>query len=140
MHTSRMNVAELTRESDHRQGLPLRHKWWFLPLDPRSGRRDAQHDEHGVFCRDQPLVRENPRVKVVLFSGGRGSRVLATQLIHNPRVRLTVAINGYDNGASTGEVRRFLGDSLGPSDIEKMPHGLLVNCTHVALHLLNYSI
>ena len=30
-----------------------------------------------------------------------------------------MAINGYDDGASTGEVRRFLGDSLGPSDFRK---------------------
>ncbi len=59
------------------------------------------------------------KVKVVLFSGGRGSRVLSKQLINNPQVVLTLAINGYDDGASTGEVRRFLGDSLGPSDFRK---------------------
>src|SRR5690606_10881571 len=35
------------------------------------------------------------------------------------RVDLIVAINGYDDGASTGEVRRFLGDALGPSDFRK---------------------
>ncbi|MEK7832795.1 MAG: hypothetical protein AAB401_17005, partial [Acidobacteriota bacterium] len=57
--------------------------------------------------------------KVVLFSGGRGSRVLSRQLINHPRVKLTLAVNGYDDGASTGEVRRFLGDSLGPSDFRK---------------------
>jgi len=55
----------------------------------------------------------------VLFSGGRGSGVLSRQLVTDPRVRLTIAINGYDDGASTGEVRRFLGDSLGPSDFRK---------------------
>ena len=32
---------------------------------------------------------------------------------------VTLAINGYDDGASTGEVRRFLGDALGPSDFRK---------------------
>ena len=58
-------------------------------------------------------------LRVVLFSGGRGSGALATQLVANPRVQLTVAINGYDDGASTGEVRRFLGDALGPSDFRK---------------------
>src|SRR5678816_4010547 len=58
-------------------------------------------------------------VRVVLFSGGRGSGVLSKQLVKDPRVRLTIAINGYDDGASTGEVRRFLGDSLGPSDFRK---------------------
>jgi 2-phospho-L-lactate transferase/gluconeogenesis factor (CofD/UPF0052 family) len=56
---------------------------------------------------------------VVLFSGGRGSGALADLLGSDPRVSLTVAINGYDDGASTGEVRRFLGDALGPSDFRK---------------------
>jgi 2-phospho-L-lactate transferase/gluconeogenesis factor (CofD/UPF0052 family) len=58
-------------------------------------------------------------LRVVLFSGGRGSGALAELLATNPRVSLTVAINGYDDGASTGEVRRFLGDALGPSDFRK---------------------
>ena len=58
-------------------------------------------------------------VSVVLFSGGRGSDVLSQQLIRRPGIALTIAINGYDDGASTGEVRRFLGDSLGPSDFRK---------------------
>jgi len=59
------------------------------------------------------------KVKVILFSGGRGSRVLSKQLINHPQVELTLVINGYDDGASTGEVRRFLGDCLGPSDFRK---------------------
>ncbi len=59
------------------------------------------------------------RLRVVLFSGGRGAGVLTRQLVSNPAVALTIAINGYDDGASTGEVRRFLGDSLGPSDFRK---------------------
>jgi 2-phospho-L-lactate transferase/gluconeogenesis factor (CofD/UPF0052 family) len=58
-------------------------------------------------------------MRVVLFSGGRGSGGLTAQLVSNPRVQLTVAVNGYDDGASTGEVRRFLGDALGPSDFRK---------------------
>lgn len=56
---------------------------------------------------------------VLLFSGGRGSGALARQLVSTPNIALTVVINGYDDGASTGEVRRFLGDSLGPSDFRK---------------------
>lgn len=55
----------------------------------------------------------------MLFSGGRGSGALTELLATDPRVDLTIAINGYDDGASTGEVRRFLGDSLGPSDFRK---------------------
>jgi 2-phospho-L-lactate transferase/gluconeogenesis factor (CofD/UPF0052 family) len=60
-----------------------------------------------------------PNVNVVLFSGGRGSGALTRQLVCRPGVSLTIAINGYDDGASTGEVRRFLGASLGPSDFRK---------------------
>src|SRR3954471_22664426 len=69
-----------------------------------------------------------PAVRVVLFSGGRGSGVLSRQLLRDPRIQLTLAINGYDDGKSTGEVRRFLGDSLGPSDFRK-------NASHLALEL-----
>ncbi len=61
----------------------------------------------------------NNRLRVVLFSGGRGSQALSRSLAANPNVDLTLAVNGYDDGKSTGEVRRFLGDSLGPSDFRK---------------------
>jgi 2-phospho-L-lactate transferase/gluconeogenesis factor (CofD/UPF0052 family) len=69
-----------------------------------------------------------PAARVVLFSGGRGSGVLSKQLLRDPRIQLTLAINGYDDGASTGEVRRFLGDALGPSDFRK-------NASRLALEL-----
>jgi 2-phospho-L-lactate transferase/gluconeogenesis factor (CofD/UPF0052 family) len=64
-------------------------------------------------------VRDAEPLRVVLFSGGRGSGGLAVTLVKTPGVALTVAVNGYDDGASTGEVRRFLGDALGPSDFRK---------------------
>src|SRR5213592_1636495 len=71
-------------------------------------------------------------LSVVVFSGGRGSSVLSKELITNPDIALTLAINGYDDGASTGEVRRFLGDSLGPSDFRK-------NASRMALELRTCS-
>ena len=58
-------------------------------------------------------------LNVVVFTGGRGSSVLSPRLFNRANVQLTLAINGYDDGASTGEVRRFLGDALGPSDFRK---------------------
>jgi 2-phospho-L-lactate transferase/gluconeogenesis factor (CofD/UPF0052 family) len=64
-------------------------------------------------------------LSVVVFSGGRGSSVLSRELITHPDLTLTLAINGYDDGMSTGEVRRFLGDALGPSDFRK-------NASHLA--------
>ena len=68
----------------------------------------------------QPGMRRGDQtVKVVLFSGGRGSRVLSSELVRHPRVELTLAVNGYDDGLSTGEIRRLLGDCLGPSDFRK---------------------
>jgi 2-phospho-L-lactate transferase/gluconeogenesis factor (CofD/UPF0052 family) len=76
----------------------------------------------------QSHTSATPAARVVLFSGGRGSGVLSKQLLRDPRIELTLAINGYDDGASTGEVRRFLGDALGPSDFRK-------NASRLALEL-----
>src|SRR3954447_13140211 len=65
------------------------------------------------------MTRHSSTVRVVLFSGGRGSGALTRQLVSRAGVSLTLAINGYDDGLSTGEVRRFLGNCLGPSDFRK---------------------
>jgi 2-phospho-L-lactate transferase/gluconeogenesis factor (CofD/UPF0052 family) len=89
--------------------------------------------------RDPERHAERP-LRVVLFSGGRGSGALTRQLVSNASVDLTVAINGYDDGASTGEVRRFLGDALGPSDFRKNASTLartLRTCPSAALELLD---
>ena len=82
-------------------------------------------------------------LSVVLFSGGRGSSVLSRELISRPDVNLTIAINGYDDGLSTGEVRRFLGDSLGPSDFRKNASHLaetLRTCPPELVELLNVRL
>jgi 2-phospho-L-lactate transferase/gluconeogenesis factor (CofD/UPF0052 family) len=58
-------------------------------------------------------------------------------------VALTIAINGYDDGASTGEVRRFLGDSLGPSDFRKNASRLaaeLRSCGSALIELLDLRL
>jgi 2-phospho-L-lactate transferase/gluconeogenesis factor (CofD/UPF0052 family) len=80
------------------------------------------------------------QLRVVLFSGGRGSGVLTRQLVGNPAISLTIAINGYDDGASTGEVRRWLRDSLGPSDFRKNASrlaGVLRSCSPALIELLD---
>lgn len=82
-------------------------------------------------------------LNVVLFSGGRGSGALTEQLATNPRIALTIVINGYDDGASTGEVRRFLGDSLGPSDFRKNASRLarlLATCPAALVDLLDLRL
>jgi 2-phospho-L-lactate transferase/gluconeogenesis factor (CofD/UPF0052 family) len=82
-------------------------------------------------------------LSVVVFSGGRGSSVLSRELISRPDVNLTLAINGYDDGLSTGEIRRFLGDSLGPSDFRKNASHLaetLTTCAPELVALLNQRL
>lgn len=56
---------------------------------------------------------------VTLFCGGRGAASLAGELIGQRDVRLTMVINGYDNGLSTGALRRFVPGMLGVSDFRK---------------------
>jgi len=83
------------------------------------------------------------KIRVVLFSGGRGSTALSRQLVTHPRVQLTVVVNGYDDGKSTGEVRRFLGDCLGPSDFRKNAArlaGLLGSCSKELVELLELRL
>ncbi len=97
---------------------------------------------HG-FVADGPPASPDPRVRVVLFSGGRGSGALSKRLVTDPNIDLTIAINGYDDGASTGRVRRFLGDSLGPSDFRKNASHLareLGTCPPALVELLDYRL
>ena len=57
--------------------------------------------------------------EVVVFSGGRGATTILTALARTRNVRLTVVVNAYDAGLSTGRVRRAVPGILGPSDIRK---------------------
>src|SRR5262249_16065563 len=83
------------------------------------------------------------KLQIVVFSGGRGSSVLSKELLRDSRINLTLAINGYDDGLSTGEIRRFLGDSLGPSDFRKNANRLaseLTTCHKELLQVLEARI
>ncbi len=89
------------------------------------------------------MSQPHAKMRVVLFTGGRGSSELSRELIKNDRIDLTLAINGYDNGLSTGEVRRFLGDSLGPSDFRKNASRLaseLHSCQPALVELLDLRL
>ena len=59
------------------------------------------------------------KVNVVLFSGGRGAASISTALSKRESVNLTVLVNAYDDGLSTGRIRSFIPGMLGPSDIRK---------------------
>lgn len=58
-------------------------------------------------------------MKVTLFCGGRGNRNVIKELVQDTNVELTLIVNAYDDGLSTGEIRRLLPGMLGPSDFRK---------------------
>ncbi|QYC43264.1 Gluconeogenesis factor [Nonomuraea coxensis DSM 45129] len=58
-------------------------------------------------------------MRVALFSGGRGAAGIARALLRTPGLDLALLVNGYDNGLSTGALRRYLPGMLGPSDFRK---------------------
>lgn len=59
------------------------------------------------------------RINVVLFSGGSGTRSITEALRQHPQISLRILINAYDDGHSTGRLRRFIPGMLGPSDVRK---------------------
>ena len=62
---------------------------------------------------------EKRNIHIVLFSGGRGTSNILRCLINFENVDISLIINGYDDGASTGRIREFVGGMLGPSDFRK---------------------
>lgn len=60
-------------------------------------------------------------MKLLIFSGGSGSAALQEGLLEKyPELDITILLNAYDNGKSTGEIRKkFDGNILGPSDVRK---------------------
>ncbi len=54
-----------------------------------------------------------------MFSGGTGTDSITNALLERPQVSLTLLVNAYDDGRSTGRMRAFLPGMLGPSDIRK---------------------
>lgn len=66
-----------------------------------------------------------PKVKVVIFSGGRGASAIINAFHARPDIELTVLVNGYDDGKSTGVIRSLFPDLLGPSDFRKVIANIL---------------
>lgn len=74
-------------------------------------------------------------LNVVVINGGRGAAALIPALLRQQGVNVTSVVNAYDDGKSTGEIRRFFG-MLGPSDIRKVQELLLPeNAPDHAAHL-----
>lgn len=76
------------------------------------------------FISQRTLLPVND-VRIVLFCGGTGSVALQSGLYrslesHLDGIDTKIIVNAYDNGLSTGIVRRVMdGEILGPSDVRK---------------------
>ena len=57
--------------------------------------------------------------KVVIFCGGSGSESIIRYFSEQKNIDLTLLINAYDDGKSTGEIRKRISGLLGPSDFRK---------------------
>jgi 2-phospho-L-lactate transferase/gluconeogenesis factor (CofD/UPF0052 family) len=63
-------------------------------------------------------------LNVVILNGGRGAAAVIPALLSRQGLHVTSVVNAYDDGKSTGEIRRFFG-MLGPSDIRKVQELML---------------
>ncbi|MBE0623740.1 MAG: YvcK family protein [Burkholderiales bacterium] len=63
-------------------------------------------------------------LNVVILNGGRGAASLIPALLARQGLHVTSVVNAYDDGKSTGEIRRIFG-MLGPSDIRKVQELML---------------
>jgi 2-phospho-L-lactate transferase/gluconeogenesis factor (CofD/UPF0052 family) len=63
-------------------------------------------------------------LNVVILNGGRGAAAIIPALLARQGLHVTSVVNAYDDGKSTGEIRRFFG-MLGPSDIRKVQELML---------------
>ena len=59
------------------------------------------------------------QTRIVLFCGGRGSATIIRALLRHSDIDLTLLVNAYDDGLSTGALRNFIPGMLGPSDFRK---------------------
>jgi 2-phospho-L-lactate transferase/gluconeogenesis factor (CofD/UPF0052 family) len=58
-------------------------------------------------------------MKIVVISGGHGGATIARALLRDWNCSLTLIINAFDDGKSTGALREFIPGMLGPSDVRK---------------------
>ena len=63
-------------------------------------------------------------LNITVINGGRGASKLIPNLLDKSHINLTSIVNAYDDGKSTGEIRKFF-SMLGPSDIRKVQQLML---------------
>lgn len=75
--------------------------------------------------------------RIVLFCGGRGSATIIRALLRRTDVELTLIVNPFDDGLSTGALRDFIPGMLGPSDFRKNLSYLFGNYSQAQYALKN---
>jgi len=75
-------------------------------------------------------------LNVVILNGGRGAASIIPAILSRQGLYVTSVVNAYDDGKSTGEIRRFFG-MLGPSDIRKVQELMLPEDDPDYLHNLD---
>src|SRR4051794_34739701 len=83
-------------------------------------------------------------LNIVVLNGGRGAASIIPAILRRQGLNLTSIVNAYDDGKSTGEIRRFF-DMLGPSDIRKVQELMLPehdphNDANTALFAFRYPL
>src|ERR1044071_3726881 len=79
--------------------------------------------------------------RIVLFCGGRGGATIIRALLRQSEVELTLLVNAYDDGLSTGTLRNFIPGMLGPSDFRKNLSTLFGDHSQAALEsLMEYRL
>lgn len=63
-------------------------------------------------------------LNVVVLNGGRGAASIIPPMLRHQGINVTSIVNAYDDGKSTGQIRRFF-NMLGPSDIRKVQELML---------------
>lgn len=94
----------------------MRVQWKIFSAGPMP-----QNSEVLTASPEQAPARAEVRqkIEVVLFSGGSGTQSITETLLRHPQIALRILINAYDDGHSTGRLRRFIPGMLGPSDVRK---------------------
>tara|TARA_Y100000590_G_scaffold425561_1_gene533673 strand:- start:66 stop:2021 length:1956 start_codon:yes stop_codon:yes gene_type:complete len=86
-------------------------------------------------------MQKNLKTRISLFSGGTGNDRFVNLIKNIPGVEIDIIVNGYDDGKSTGEIRKLIPGMLGPSDFRKnLSHLINLNATNgkIFQNILNF--
>lgn len=65
------------------------------------------------------MEKTSEKINVAVLCGGNGGKNIISTLVKNPLFKVTPVVNCYDDGKSTGYLRRVIDGFLGPSDVRK---------------------